>query len=425
MNIIHIMRKDLAVFFHDRGSIFYLLVLPVVFILIFTSLVGATVKEQEAQAQPASATAEENAVVITVVNHDSSGGLANELVRRIDDAVGYQVQQMSEAEALSLLNKAKIEWVLSVPTEFTALVSAGSPVELFLQFHPDANRGNLEGVQRLLSALARDFSQEQRILAGLKQMGAMAAANPETASAFNQDRLIAQARKQFQRSQDQPLIAIVQKSPAASVDSETEFNFLMAYVSGFAVLFVFLSAQVTARSFFDEKKAGSFRRLLAAPLHKPELLGGKLLPNFLLTCVQIVVIFTFGYFFLPLLGMGQVTFGTHPEAWAVVSIAIALCSTSMGIFIVGFARTETQVSGISTAILWVAGILSGSLIPLSMMPGVMSSLGRIFPHYYANQAYYDVLARGYGLPEVITPVLVLLGFTIVFFVIGMWKFDFE
>jgi ABC-2 type transport system permease protein len=217
----------------------------------------------------------------------------------------------------------------------------------------------------------------------------------------------------------------VQTNPEASVESGSEFNFLMAYVSGFAVLFVFLSAQVTARSFFDEQKSGSFRRLLSAPIRKYELLGGKLMPNFILTLIQIVVIFAFGYFFLPLIGLGKVTVGEHPEAWAVVTIVIALCSTSLGIFIAGFAHTEAQVSGISSGILWVAGILSGSLLPAAMMPASLSSLGRIFPHYYANQAYYDVLARGYGLPEVLPMVWMLLGFTVVFIVVGLWKFDFE
>jgi ABC-type multidrug transport system permease subunit len=60
-----------------------------------------------------------------------------------------------------------------------------------------------------------------------------------------------------------------------------------------------------------------------------------------------------------------------------------------------------------------------------MMPAFLSSLGHIFPHYYANQAYFDVLARGYGLPEVLTEVLILLAFSAVFFLIGLWKFDFE
>jgi ABC-2 type transport system permease protein len=422
MNILHLLRKDLAIFFKDRGSIFYLFVLPLVFILIFTGLVGASVSEQEADDETMT---EEDAVLITVVNFDSAGMLAGDLIRQIDAAPGYQTRQLSEKEALRLLDKADIGWYLTIPAGFSSAVNAGEPVTLQLLFHPDANRPNLEAVQRLLTALARDISIEQRLLVGLRQMGEMQAADPQTASAFNPSKLIEQARSQSQSSRTRPLIDVVQTNPASSLEPGVEFNPLMAYVSGFAVLFVFLSAQVTARSFFEEQKSGSFRRLLAAPLHKSELLAGKLVPNFLLTCVQIAVIFLVGYLILPLIGLGKVTVGAHPEAWAVVSIVIALCSTSLGIFIVGFARTEAQVSGLSSAILWVAGILSGSFIPTSMMPTFMSSIGRVFPHYYANQAYYDVLARGYGLSDVSMQVLIMLAFSVVFFVIGLWKFDFE
>jgi ABC-2 type transport system permease protein len=421
MNILHLMRKDLTIFFRDRGSIFYLFVLPVVFILIFTGLVGATVSEQSED----EAAQEENVVTITVVNFDPAGLLASDLIRQIDASPGYKAQQESEQEAQRLLDKATIGWYLSIPEGFSAQVAAGEPVTLLLLFHPDAYRPNLESVQRLLTTIGREISIEQNLLVGLKQMGAMQAANPLTASAFNESKLISQARSQSQRSRTQPLIEVVQTNPASSLEPGVEFNSLMAYVSGFAVLFVFLSAQVTARSFFDEQKSGSFRRLLAAPLHKSELLAGKLVPNFLLTLIQVIVIFAVGYFFLPLIGLGKVTVGSHPEAWAVVSLAIALCSTSLGIFIVAFARTESQVSGLSSAILWVAGIVSGSFFPSSMMPAFLSSLGHIFPHYYANQAYFDVLARGYGLPEVLTEVLILLAFSAVFFLIGLWKFDFE
>lgn len=422
MNILHLLRKDLEIFFRDRGSIFYLFVLPIVFILIFTGLVGAAVSEQESDVETPT---EENAVMLTVVNFDSAGLLSSDLVRLLDASPGYQIRQTSEQEAQRQLDKFQITEYVSIPDGFSASVAAGEPVTLTIVVHPDVNRANLEGVQRLLAGHTRDMAMEQNILAGLKLMGAMQAANPQTASAFNQDKLIAQARSQFRHSRTDPLIAVVQTNPEASVGSGSEFNLLMAYVSGFAVLFVFLSAQVTARSFFDEQKSGSFRRLLASPIRKYELLGGKLMPNFILTLIQIVVIFAFGYFFLPLIGLGKVTVGEHPEAWAVVTIVIALCSTTLGIFIAGFAHTEAQVSGISSAILWVAGILSGSLLPAAMMPASLSAIGHIFPHYYANQAYYDVLARGYGLPDVLPNVGILLGFTVFFIAVGLWKFDFE
>ena len=418
MNVFHLMRKDLAVFVRDRGAAFYLFVLPLVFILIFTGLIGAVFG--------GTVQSEDKRVEVPVVNLDPDGSFAQEFIKRIDREPGYRAVRYEESKARRLIDQAKIGWFLSIPTGFSAKVAAGESAVLALQIHKDANLTRLEGVQRLLAGIARDISLEQRILGGLEQMGQMQARNPQANQAFTTERMIAQAKEQFARSEEQPLVAVTQVNPSGMGErKEQDFNPLMVYVAGFTVLFVFLSAQVTARSFYDEKKTGSFRRLLASPLHKWELLAGKLLPNLLLTAIQVVVIFAVGYFFLPMIGLGQVTLGQNPEAWAVVSLVVALCSTSLGIFIVSLAQSEAQVTGVSTAILWVAGILGGSFIPVFMLPAFMGALGRITPHYWANQAYYDVLVRGYGLPQVLPSVAALLAFSAVFFVVGLWKFDFD
>jgi ABC-2 type transport system permease protein len=47
------------------------------------------------------------------------------------------------------------------------------------------------------------------------------------------------------------------------------------------------------------------------------------------------------------------------------------------------------------------------------------------PQYWANRAFDDLLLRGLGLQDVALELAVLLGFAILFFVIGLWRFDFE
>jgi ABC-2 type transport system permease protein len=418
MNVFHILRKDLAVFVRDRGAGFYLFVLPLVFILIFTGLIGAVFGW--------TSQSDDDLIQVPVVNLDVDGAIAREFVERINHEPGYQSLSYAESEAQGLLDQAEIGWYLRIPAGFSSGIAAGEPATLILQVHKDANSIRLEAVQRLLTGIARDLSLEQRILEGLQQMGQMRANDPQSSQAFTTERLIAQAKRQFERSQEHPLVMVSQVNPSGMGESkQQDFNPLMVYVAGFTVLFVFLSAQVTARSFYDEKKTGSFRRLLAAPLRKWELLAGKLLPNLLLTAIQVVVIFAVGYFFLPLIGLGKVTLGQSPWAWAVVSLVVALCSTSLGVFIVSLAQSEAQVTGLSTAVLWVAGILGGSFIPVFMLPSIMSAIGRFTPHYWANQAYYDVLVRGFDLSQVLPSIAVLLAFSAVFFAIGIWKFDFK
>jgi ABC-2 type transport system permease protein len=49
----------------------------------------------------------------------------------------------------------------------------------------------------------------------------------------------------------------------------------------------------------------------------------------------------------------------------------------------------------------------------------------IVPHYWANRALDDLLIRGLGPASIALDLAVLLGFSLLFFVIGLWRFDFE
>jgi len=169
---------------------------------------------------------------------------------------------------------------------------------------------------------------------------------------------------------------------------------------------------------------GSFRRLLAAPISKPTILLGKVVPNFITGLTQIIVLFGTGVFVLPLLGLDSMALGNDPLALVVVSLTILLCSTGLGVLISGIARTEAQISGVSQVVLWIFGFAAiwmdqiGSISPFDV-------ISKLIPHTWANGAFLDLFVRGQGLADIVPSVLVLLGFTLAFFAIGLWRFDYR
>jgi len=183
--------------------------------------------------------------------------------------------------------------------------------------------------------------------------------------------------------------------------------------------------QATARSVYDEKKVGSFRRLLAAPVAKISLLVGKILPNFLIALVQMAVILAFGVFGLRLLGMTPVPLGRDPLALLLAILLTALCSSAFGLVIAALARTESQIGGLSAVVLWVMGILGGSFIPVFILDRLLGPVPKVVPHYWANRALTNVMLRGLRLADVTTELAVLALFTAVFFAIGLLRFDFD
>jgi ABC-2 type transport system permease protein len=415
MNALSIALKDMQIFFKDRNAILALLVLPLVFILIFVGLGQAGAGGDEG----------DDRIPMPVVNLDPDGAMVETLLEQLNTAGGVKTALYGEAEAQAMMDEGEIFRLLTIPAGFSADMEAGRTATLLLTSasdDPDEDRTVTLAVQ----GVARNLSLLHQIIASLEQMGEMQAANPETEQAFTTERTIEQAESQFERSRTRPLVAVSQILPRSLGErEESEFNPVQVGVPGMTVLFVFLTAQATARSIHDEKRTGSFRRLLAAPLSKVGLLVGKMVPNLLTGILQVVVIFGVSALLFPLIGLDRLALGEHILALVLLVLVVVLCSTAMGVLIAAIARTEAQIGGISQALLWIMAFIGGSNVPTFLVSDALATIGRITPHGWANVAFYDVLVRGQGLAAVTDSLLALLAFSAVFFAVGVWRFEFE
>ena len=65
------------------------------------------------------------------------------------------------------------------------------------------------------------------------------------------------------------------------------------------------------------------------------------------------------------------------------------------------------------------------MVPAFVMPGFMRKLAQFTPHAWALSGYHDVIVRGMGLLDVITETGVLIGFSVAFFLLALWRFRFD
>ncbi len=413
MTALSIALKDIQIILRDRFVVLYLFVVPMVFILAFSGALGGP-------ADPVS-----SAVALPVVNLDPGTEETQDLIDALNMAGGLQVELYDQEEAGRLLEDSEIDRLLTIPEDYAANVVAGRPVTLLLESGPDASQTTTQAVRAAVEGVAQDMSLQTQLLAGFEQMGAMQAASDPEQQAFTAERIVAQAESQFERARTAPLLGVEEAWPEHLLGEREDFSMVEVSVSGFAVLFAFLTAQATAQSIHREKKVGTFRRLLAAPMSKAAMLAGKMIPNLLTSLVQIVVIFGASALLLPLLGLGRLTLGKDPLALVLVSLMVAVCSTALGVLIAAIARTENQIGGLSTVALWLMGAVAGSFIPSFLLGDFFNAVGKVVPHYWANQAYNSLIVRGQGLADVAIHLAALLGFSLVFFVVGLWRFDFD
>ena len=413
MKALSIAWKDMQIFLKDRGEVIALFLLPLVFVVVFTGTLGGIGEGEE-----------DTRIPLPVVNLDG-GESAQTLLDNIDAAGGVRVELHEEVEAMALLDEGEIDRVLTIQTDFSAGIAGGQPVTLRLLSHPDADIKQTEAVRLVVDGVASGMSLEIQLVAALQQMGDMQAGAPESSEAFSVERMQAQARSQFERAQTQPLVAVTQREPGQEAEQEEPAGTGDIAVPGVTILFVFMTAQTVARRIYDEKKVGTFRRLLAAPISKAALLGGKMLPNFVTGLIQSAVIFAFGIVGLKLLSLTPATLGNEPLATVLVVVLAALCSSAFGILVAAFARTESQIGGLSTLLMYGMGLVGGCIIPLFILEQFLGPLPMIVPHYWANRALVDLMVRGRGLADVTVEMAVLLGFTVLFFAIGLWRFEFD
>jgi ABC-2 type transport system permease protein len=128
---------------------------------------------------------------------------------------------------------------------------------------------------------------------------------------------------------------------------------------------------------------------------------------------------------LKLIGFTPLSLGNDPVALGLAILLIALCSSALGIVIASFARTESQIGGLSTLILWGFGTLGGSIIPFFILESMLGPIPKVLPHYWANRVLDNIMVRGMMLGDVSLELIVLLGFSLVFFLVGLWRFDFD
>jgi ABC-2 type transport system permease protein len=414
MKTISIALKDLQILFKDRGALFQLFILPLLFIMVFSGALSAIGGGSEEQATLPN---------LGVVDLDG-GEAAMFLLNKIQEDGSFSVQSLTVSDVQSQLDENKVVAVLTIPAGFTGGVQGSTPVTLVIATGKNADPQIVEAMRLVVESIAADMTLESQIIASLQQMGDMQATAPEQFQVFSTQRVLAQARSQFETAQVRPLIKIVQSVPQQEEREETP-DLSLSAVPGFTILFVFLAGQTTARSIYDEKKVGSFRRLSAAPINKVQLLVGKILPNFIIALIQIAVIFAFGAFGLKAMGLTPLPIGRAPIGAILVAILLALCSTAFGILIASLARTENQIGGISTLLLWGMGLLGGCLVPLFILERFIGPFAMIVPHYWANKALDDLLIRGLGLADIYLSLVMLGVFSLIFFAIGLWRFDFE
>jgi ABC-type multidrug transport system permease subunit len=207
--------------------------------------------------------------------------------------------------------------------------------------------------------------------------------------------------------------------PGVARPAENITSFQVA-VPGNAVLFGFFLALTVAMSFANERRIGTWHRLLAAPVPRWQALAGMLVPYFFVGCGQLAFFFAVG-----VLAFGMTVAGSV-AALIALSFALVYCAVTLGLLFAAIGGSERQLGGFGSVVLLVMGMVGGCMVPRLVMPPAMQKFGLAVPHGWALDGYYDVLVReGTSIADVAPSLTALLLFGTAFATIGLALFRFE
>jgi ABC-2 type transport system permease protein len=285
-------------------------------------------------------------------------------------------------------------------------------------------------LNEVLTELSVRAEIEYGIRAVYAKTGALEGADPAVARAA-QAQTMGAIWTAVQEIRQNPAIAVQREDMAGEKKVFTVSGLAFGcYMPMFATTFAFFLIGSMAESILREKEAGSFRRLLAAPIYRGTVVAGKMLAYVGVVFLQMVVLF--GICALAF----QMPLGGSPLGLLALTLALALAATGLGMLLGSLARTSKQAGSMGTLLGFAFMFASGLTgLPISITGGVAEInrstegfqyyLSQLTPHIHAYNGYFKLLLEGAGLADIWPNILILLGFGAVFFVLGLWRFRYE
>ena len=177
------------------------------------------------------------------------------------------------------------------------------------------------------------------------------------------------------------------------------------YAAGMAVFFLFFTVQFGISSIIDERRDGTLARMLAAPIRRSAMLGGKLLTSLALGVLSMVVLAAATHFLL------GAQWG-NPVGVAILIVSGVLAATAVMALVATVARTSDQAQAWGSMVALVLGMLGGTFFPVSQAGGALALLSLATPQAWFLRGIQD-LAGGAGARVVLGPTLAILAFAAV------------
>jgi ABC-type multidrug transport system permease subunit len=358
--------NDLRLTWRDKAAFIWMLALPVAFMWLFGQMGGG------AQGPPK--------VTLGVDDRDGQW-LSRALIAELKD-------EQIELKPVKQGEKPPPR-TLVIPAGFTAGVLAAKPQELRLEAQSGADQ------EFSLAAQVTTVRAIVRVLGRLTELPEAPAPQPQAYEAL--------ARRP-------PLVRV--KVSMAGKGRPVPRGFAQS-VPGTLTFFVLMMTIIYGAVFLTlEKRQGMLRRQAMLPLSRGRIFAGKLAGRMLMAGAQIAICLLAGRLLFGL------SYGSSPGGLALVLFAYAAAASGLSLLLGAVLSTPEQASTVGWISSMIMGALGGCWWPSEVMPRWLWNAAHVLPTAWAMDAFHSLISFGRGIEAVLLPAAALLGFAILFSVLG-------
>ena len=221
----------------------------------------------------------------------------------------------------------------------------------------------------------------------------------------------------------QSVLLANQRAGAAMPDTHLLYNPQMKSAYNFVpgimgLIFILICALMTSVSIVREKEMGTMEILLVSPVRPMWIIFAKMIPYFLLSCVNLASILLLAAFVLDMPMSGSMI------GLVGISLLYLMLALALGLFISTLSDRQSTALLISAMMLMLPIImLSGMVFPIENMPGILRGVSCIIPARWYIEAVRKLMIEGLPFAAVIKEFCILLIMTAALVGVALKKFN--
>jgi ABC-2 type transport system permease protein len=383
--IMWMLKKDLLVLWRHKPRLISLFIFPIIMITLFGYGMGGTLNN-----------------IPVVVVEQSNGPITDATLMAIKGTNLYDVKDIitDPEKGLQMVQSGQVKAAIILPSNYDDL-SDTSPKSIVV----DVDSSDQLAASALIPATQGMFNQINTQIAAQKLQSSSIGVTTNQVNGSSASTV----------TPVQSILTTINLQINKLYGNISYLDFLVPAIIAMTVLFgcMFGMGEVLA----GERERGELARLFMTPTSVATVVGGKIISKLVVETGRAIILIA-----AAILLFGIVINGSMALTMFLLILG-ALCFVGFGIMI--SARVSSQedymqsVMPIAMPMMFVSGVF----YPIETMPWIFQKIAYLLPLTYMNDALRAVMLKGSSVGDIWVNILVLAGFTAVFFALGVTRFN--